>query len=732
MTDSLALTPVTGERLALKDAQLVYRGCTHEFARVLGQPSPDAVVGATDFALLPRREAREQLVLDSRAIHTGRVDIGVIHLGKCAQPLLIVREPLFSRAGQIQGIDIRLIGDSTKTDDIERLMALVEAGASVPDENSLASLVQLRKALATSGRTLARSQAPPQGQLTAANGDPMLQLRLQGLRFRHFAESSADFFWELDADLRFSYVSPGFPTVFEKPRGQIIGQGHGFLISDARRADTECYWSEHLAVVADHRPFRDFEFRWAGKEGIKSIRYSGMPIFNRAGAFLGYRGTGSDVTEVVKHAETSAYHASHDTLTGLFNRRHFEQAIKELWGAAKTSRNSHAVCFLDMDNFKIVNDTCGHEAGDELLRQLAQLFIALVRQSDTLARIGGDEFGLILRNCSVAEALKLTNQVRHEVEDFQFLWHEHRFTVGVSIGLVLLDDRWESPEVLLRAADSACYLAKNEGRNRVIVHREADGHSSNRRAATRWVEEIGAALSNDRLVLACQEIVPLHDDLPVGRRVEMLMRLRLPSGELVSPPAFLPSAERYGLSAALDERTLDLILAWLHANPGLVEELGTCSMNLASGSFADGDFTQRLLNKIDDSGIDPHKLGFEFTETATIANLSSAASFMQVVSALGCQFNVDSFGAGLSSFSYLRKLPIDCLKIDGLLIKDILEDETQHTLVRSISDISRSMGKRTVAVSIDTAELKAAVQIMGIDFAQGFHVAKPVLASSIG
>lgn len=552
------------------------------------------------------------------------------------------------------------------------------------------------------------------------------ELRVSEQRYRHFAKASADFFWELDAKLMFRYITEDLEQVLGIPREHLIGRTHQQLLEHPSNANEPEHWQPHLELIRDHLPFRDFEFRWTVRGETKVIRYSGIPVFNRDGGFVGYRGTGCDVTAAVKQAEAVAYHANHDALTGLVNRRQFESLVDKALTAAKTDRRSHAMCFMDLDSFKIVNDTCGHEAGDELLRQLAQLFDSLVRKSDVLARLGGDEFGVFLYNCSVAEALKLANQIRAEVENFQFLWRENRFTVGVSVGLVVVDDRWESLKSLFSAADSACYIAKNEGRNRVVVYREGDGHASNRSVATHWVEEINTALENDRVFLACQKIQPLHNQ-PDGLRFEMLLRLRSADGQMISPQSFLPSAERYGLASALDERALELTLEWLNANPEIKHNVRHCSLNLSGATFANADNAERFVKIIKDSGVEPEKLCFELTETATIANLSSASEFMHRLGDIGCRFSIDDFGSGLSSFAYLRKLPIDFLKIDGLLVKDILDDPTDFTLVKSINEMSKSMGKRTVAEFVESPRLLNAVRDIGIDFAQGYHVGEPEL-----
>lgn len=568
----------------------------------------------------------------------------------------------------------------------------------------------------------------PASVLTRQLAD-LKRIRANEQRYRHYASAAADFFWELDARLTFRVASDGLVRVLGLPRDHIVGRTLDQLLDHPANISEESHWTEHLALLRECQPFRDFEFRWSVDGESRTVRYSGIPVFNIAREFVGYRGVGCDVTASVRQAETMAYHANHDALTGLVNRRSFEHTVHEALCATRLSRRPHALCFLDLDAFKIVNDTCGHQAGDELLRQLTQLFDSLVRKSDVLARLGGDEFGILLYKCDVPEALKLANQIRHEVENFHFLWQENRFNIGVSVGLVVVDDRWDSVQSLFAAADSACYIAKNEGRNRVVVYREGEGNSSNRKVSTHWVEEINTALDTDRLRLASQKIMPLDNNQPEGLRLEMLLRLEMPNGELVVPKAFLPAAERYGLISALDERAIQLTLSWLVANPLMLDTIRHVALNVSAGSITDPAFAGRLIHFIQNSQVPASKLCFEITETAAIANLSKVGAFMNQLAAIGCRFGIDDFGSGLSSFAYLRKLPVDFLKIDGLLIKDILDDRTDFTLVKAISDISKSMGKRTVAEFIESPELLSAARGIGIDFGQGFHISEPELIS---
>lgn len=568
------------------------------------------------------------------------------------------------------------------------------------------------------------------GEISSFPRQLVNRLRTNEQRFRHYASAASDFFWEVDASLTFRVVSQGFLKVLGLRREEIIGKTHLQLLEHPGNVNDGSLWKEHVQQLEDALPFRDFEFRWSVRGDTRVVRISGIPVFNRQRQFVGYRGAGCDVTASVRQAETTAYHANHDALTGLFNRRSFENTVHEALNASRESREAHALCFLDLDSFKIVNDTCGHQAGDELLRQLTQLFRSLVRKSDILARLGGDEFGVLLYKCGVAQALKLANQIRHEVENLHFLWDDYRFSIGVSIGLVVVDDRWESIDSLFAAADSACYIAKNEGRNRVVVYREGQGNSSNRKVATHWVAEINTALDAGRMCLARQKVTPLHNQTD-SLIFEMFLRLQMANGEMVNPGLFMPSAERYGLTSALDERAIELTLSWLSTNPAIHEQICHVSINLSAGSCTDTDFTDALVKNIVSSGVEPSKLCFEISETTAIANLSKISDFMNDLAEIGCRFCIDDFGSGLSSFSFLRKLPVDFIKIDGHLVRDVLKDPTDFTMVKAISEISKSMGTKTIAEFVESENLLDAVTEIGIDFGQGSHLGEPELITCV-
>lgn len=721
----------TGDVFGESDRSLLADAASRAFAAELPADPGALAPGRVADADAPERNRGD------RTVRTGRVTVGA--RTRDGEPLV-----LHGRAVPVQWNARRATLLSFVEHERPRTAAAVAGSGSVADDSPTSPLpappgpasgpIDGPVPGAVSGAANdacghARPVAPARAVETDAAGAlarENARLRTAAVRFHQYARAAADFFWELDADLRFRRVSPELSRALGVPVEHLEGHTHRQLATHPSNVDERGVWPEHLERLAGNEAFRDVEFHWSVAGETRVIRYSGVPFDAPPGTFAGYRGIGRDVTAAVRQAEATAYHANHDALTGLVNRRHFEQLVHGALEGSARERRTHALCYMDLDSFKPVNDACGHQAGDELLRQLAQLFGSLVRKSDVLGRLGGDEFGVLLYDCNVAQALKLANQIRAEVEDFRFAWEDASFQVGVSIGLVLADDRWEHADALFSAADAACYLAKDEGRNRVVVYREGEGNASNRQVATHWVEEIEAALDAHRLHLACQRIEPLGRQ-PEGSRFELLMRLEKPDGSVVEPTAFLPSAERYGLSPALDLRAVELAIRWLQANPALESETRYVSLNLAAGSFTDEAFEQRLLERLEGSGLAPEKFCFELAETSVIANLARATAFMERVAGRGCRFAIDNFGSGLSSFGWIRKLPVDFLKIDGLLVRDVLDDAIDLTTVRAICDISRSMGKRTVGCHVESPRLLNAMRDAGADFAQGRHVGEPTL-----
>lgn len=432
-----------------------------------------------------------------------------------------------------------------------------------------------------------------------------------------------------------------------------------------------------------------------------------------------------DITETHALSAQLKYQAGHDALTGLVNRQEFEHRLRRVLETAPTDKSDHALCYLDLDQFKVINDTCGHVAGDELLRQLGILLPTKVRKRDTLARLGGDEFGVLMEHCTLRQARRVANALLGAVQNFQFLWEDKSFNIGVSIGLVPISADSKSITELLSAADSACYEAKDAGRNRVHVYHEEDEELAKRHREMQWVARINRALEENRFHLDFQSIKPLRGRN--GRRMyyELLLRMEDEEGRVVLPGAFLPAAERYNLATRLDRWVVGTALGWLTRHPDHVKRLSVCSINLSGRSLGDEDFLKYVVEQFERNSVPPSSICFEITETAAVANLSSATHFIAELKRLGCQFALDDFGSGLSSFAYLKNLPVDYLKIDGVFVKDIIHNPIDEAMVKSINEIGQVMNKRTIAEFVESESVLRRLRKIGVDYAQGFAISRP-------
>ncbi len=423
--------------------------------------------------------------------------------------------------------------------------------------------------------------------------------------------------------------------------------------------------------------------------------------------------------------EKLAHQASHDALTGLLNRYELERRLKAMPDDARSSGRDHALCYLDLDQFKIINDSCGHAAGDELLRQLGSLLRREVFRRDIVARLGGDEFGVLLEDCSLADARSVADTLRRAIQDFRFSWQGRSFQVGASIALVPVTAASDSLSGILRAADSACYVAKDEGRNRIHTYRPDDAELVRRSGEMRWVNEIRIALEEGRFRLVFQPIVALRPPRGRGARFELLLRMADENGRLVAPNAFLPAAERYDLATLLDVWVLDAAFDWLGSDPSRLDAARLCSINLSGQSLGDLEFLKRIIRGLEERQIPPERICFEITETAAIANLAHASRFIRSLRGLGCRFALDDFGTGFSSFAYLKNLPVDFLKIDRLFVQGVIEDRVDSAVIKSMVEIGRLTGKRTIAEGVETNSVLRMLERLGVDYAQGYHLGQP-------
>jgi len=456
------------------------------------------------------------------------------------------------------------------------------------------------------------------------------------------------------------------------------------------------------------------------------------PIRSRDGFLIGAVLVFHDVTETLNLARELSHQAAHDALTGAPNRREFERRLAELLERSTPDSLPHAVCYLDLDQFKVVNDTCGHVAGDELLRQVTQLIRRMLRGGDTLARLGGDEFGLILQACPVDHAVRIAEKIREAIADLRFAWQDKQFTIGVSIGLVQAPGKGQDLGALLAAADAACYAAKEGGRNRVHVLQANDSQVQQQRGQMQWVTRITAALQADRLRLYVQPVLPLQPDGDAAPHYEILVRLE-EDGQIIPPGAFLPAAERYGLMPRIDQWVIDNTLSWLGDRLRQPDGLhGVYAVNLSGASLSDERFRQALRATLQQRRLPPGVLCFEITETAAVANLSKVVQFIEEVKALGCLFSLDDFGSGLSSFAYLKNLPVDFLKIDGSFVKDIADDPMDLAMVQAIHAIGRVMGLKTIAEYVGSEAIAQKLREIGIDYGQGYHLGAPQPLAELG
>ncbi|HEU4780697.1 MAG TPA: EAL domain-containing protein, partial [Steroidobacteraceae bacterium] len=454
------------------------------------------------------------------------------------------------------------------------------------------------------------------------------------------------------------------------------------------------------------------------------VESTAAPIRDGAGAVSGGVLVFHDVTESRELNRRLSYHASHDLLTGLVNRREFESRVERALKSAKARESSYALCYLDIDQFKIINDTCGHSAGDVLLGQVGALLKSKVRWRDTLARLGGDEFGILLEACSLDEALRTAEVLREAVRNFRFTWEDRVFRLGASVGVVPIAADNEDVASIISAADSACAAAKEGGRNRVHSFAENDIELMRRRREMQWAARINAALEEGRFELYRMQIMPLQRPEP-GAHYELLLRMRDESGRMVSPDNFIAAAERYGLTPAIDRWVIENALRWLVSEADEREKLAMCSINLSGQSLGDDKFLPFVIEQFQKSGIDAAKICFEITETAAVASFSQANRFIQALKELGCRFALDDFGTGLSSFGYLKHFPVDFLKIDGSFVREILHDPIDREMVRSINEIGHLTGKKTIAEFAENAEIIQMLTSLGVDYAQGYGIAQP-------
>jgi len=461
------------------------------------------------------------------------------------------------------------------------------------------------------------------------------------------------------------------------------------------------------------------------------IQDSAAPIRDRIGNIIGSVMVFHDVSKESRLFRQLSYQASHDTLTGLINRREFENRLVTALDKIKSNaEETHALLYVDLDQFKVVNDTFGHTAGDALLRQLSELVHANIRASDVLARLGGDEFGILLERCDKERAIKVAEEIRGSIEGYRFEWQGSFTTVRCSIGVVLVtSEHADDVAGLMSSADVACYSAKDMGRNQVHFYRDSD--ASLRHEEMKWVSRITSAVEDDRLELFYQPIIGIGDENGDHRgHYELLLRMRDEDGQLVSPDQFIPAAERYNLMSTLDRWVIHEALSQLADRSEEAEARYTLAINLSGTSLSEDRFLEFVIDELEKQKLPHGAICFEITETAAISNLARVVHFMQALKELGCKFSLDDFGSGLSSFTYLKNLPVDYLKIDGQFISNVAEDNVDESMVKAIHEVGSAMGIETIAERVETREVLDKLGALGVEFAQGYYIARPTSVDS--
>ena len=532
----------------------------------------------------------------------------------------------------------------------------------------------------------------------------------------------------VDLDGVIQYINPAAELLFSTSNEEVLNRHLSDLVkivSDSSGEDIEdplgrCFNNQQTVHLPEHSSLI------AGENIVVAVEASVAPMKNSEGDIIGAVMVIQDVSHTRKLTRQLSYQASHDMLTGLYNRLKFEEYLEEVLLNVKEENRVHSLFYLDLDQFKLVNDTCGHVAGDELLRQLPDLLHKVLRSGDVVARLGGDEFGILLENCELSKATVLADKIRQEIKDYRFVWEEKVFTIGVSIGVVGIDENTTDLSKIMTSADLACYAAKDSGRNRVHVYERSDELVSERHGEMHWTGRITRAMDENRFVLYRQPIVGLTGD--ANEHFEVLIRMIDEKGEIVPPGAFIPAAERYNLMAGIDRWVIKEVFELVAKDDPSDPIKGTekiISINLSGDSLSDEGLYDYILTLKHELRISLRNICFEITETVAILNLVKATKLINDLKQHGCRFSLDDFGSGLSSFAYLKTLPVNYIKIDGSFVRDISRDPIDRAMVVSIQQMGAAMKLNTIAEWVEDEETLNALKEIGVNYVQGYHLGRP-------
>ncbi len=529
---------------------------------------------------------------------------------------------------------------------------------------------------------------------------------------------------------RMYFVSSGCETICGYSHEIIQGEQDQSWLTLIAKEDQQVVSDELNEAISIGKPFT-LNYRIIHHDGSeRQVCEQGAGVWNTVGEFQGVEGFIRDVTVAHKMSQNLSYQATHDHLTQIINRFEFCHILEEILADPKSRARGVSACYLDLDEFKVVNDTAGHSAGDRLLRDLCKVLQGQLRQGDVLGRLGGDEFGVIIRDCASEDALQVAEKLRQAVARFRFLWGDTLFSIGVSIGLVPLADDMRTVEDVLRVADGACLLAKEKGRNQVYLADAESQEMELRQREMNWSLLINQALDHDNFLLYAQPIVDARKSPRKRHHFEILLRMQS-NGQVVAPGLFLPAAERYHLARRIDMWVIEHVLGFFVDHPDSLDRLGQCMINLSGLSLSNPRLAEEILDWLEECQIPAEKIGFEITETAAISELDQAVRFIKTVQARGCQVALDDFGSGLSSFAYLRYLPVDIIKIDGAIVRECHQDPMSRGIVKSVYDIARLGGMKTVAEFVENEAIIGTLKDIGIDYLQGFAVGVPQPLASL-
>ncbi len=538
-------------------------------------------------------------------------------------------------------------------------------------------------------------------------------------RYRHLVETAHDLVWSIDLQARWTYLNNSARLIYGLEPEEMIGRPvRDFQMDDYAEQDFNAFTD-----ILRGKELVQYDTAHVDKNGnVHYLSFTAKAYRDTDGNVIGISGTARDITEQRAFERKLAYQALHDSLTGLANRRQFQQELERVLARVARSGAMCALLYIDLDQFKYINDTLGHAAGDRLLVEFSNRLKAFLREGDLLARFGGDEFTVLLYNVDAQSALRVAENLRRRVEDYRFLEQGNVYNISCSIGLAMIDNTTVTVDECMAHADLACHLAKTQGRNRCYMYKPEDQDRSSMQADMGWAARVKEVLEKDQLQLVYQPIASVADG--AVRDYEVLLRMLCDDGQVIMPGGFMPAAERFGLINQVDRWMVKRAIAELGRLQQAGEDL-RFSVNLSARAFEDHSLLPLISDLLREHRVQPQTLTFEITETAAIGNLSAAVEFITALKALGCQFALDDFGSGFSSFTYLKHLPVDKIKIDGSFVQNMVHTPVDQAMVRSMNQVAHALGKITIAEFVENEETLRLLRSFHVDFAQGFHVGKP-------